>query len=815
MKRATMPERPVKNLKSCFTRFKRKAFEAFETFSNTRSFSWIALVALAVIITSLITLSPQKIPGDLSEGSIAARNIKADRNYEIIDEEVTNALRKEAIQGVLSVYDFDRGLANSIAEKIHEAFKVARQRYDELIAQKAGGLKSKAIALTDDEQSEVIKIFAEKLGVHLSPPQQKALFRERMGERLETLLADLVRRALQGPVVMDRATLDSEKGKGIVLRSIKEKGGDKAVATYEDKVVEDTTSVLSLDEAKRRIAEMPLPSLGFRSENSPAAADELAILLVQPNCALNMQESQRRKDEAAANVANVVLKIKSGEMIIREGSRFEPRHIKVLKGIQKEKRRGVYAFGLIGTFVLVLMFLITPFYLAERFFRRVRPTRTDHYLMAFVGLSIIFIMRLSLLLAPGIHDAMLIDIATSSLYYAIPVAGGAMLLRMFLGAEITLVFAVVMSVVAGLFVGTGIQFISFSLASNFTAVISITKVDRRSQIIKAGCITGLVGALAVLCIKMIVMASATESLSFQQTAWTMLFAFLGGLGSAIYTTIAAPVVESISGYTSDIKLLELANLNHPLLRELIVRAPGTYHHSHMVGILGEAAAEAIGANALLVRVGAYYHDIGKMRKPAYFIENMKGAENKHEKLSPHMSALIVSAHVKEGMEMAQAAGIPKVISNMIPEHHGTRMIGYFYDKAKSQEDPLLQKVDPKDFRYPGPKPQTRESAILMLADVTEASVRSLKEKSTVRISQTVQRTINDIFAEAQLDECDLTLRDLNDIARAFTRIFLGIYHQRIEYPKESENGKKEISVVDESSTRDDRDDEPPRAGGSG
>ena len=218
-----------------------------------------------------------------------------------------------------------------------------------------------------------------------------------------------------------------------------------------------------------------------------------------------------------------------------------------------------------------------------------------------------------------------------------------------------------------------------------------------------------------------------------------------------------------------------------------MRAPGTYHHSHLVGVLGETAAEAIGANALLVRVAAYYHDIGKMKKPAYFIENSKGLENRHDRLTPHMSALIVASHIKEGVEMTMTAGIPKVIVDMIPQHHGTRMISYFYEKAKAQTNPGIDKIDPKDFQYPGPKPQTREAAIMMLADVTEATIRSLKEKTSIRIQQTVQRAITDIFSESQLDECELTLQDLTAIGNAFVRILLGIYHQRIEYPKSEGN----------------------------
>ncbi len=390
---------------------------------------------------------------------------------------------------------------------------------------------------------------------------------------------------------------------------------------------------------------------------------------------------------------------------------------------------------------------------------------------------------------PTIRETFFSTVPASALNYIIPIAGGAMLIRMLLSTEVTLVFALVMSMCAALFVQTDIQLATFALLSSMAAMIAIAHVDRRTLIMRAGLITGLANVLIVIAIRFIGMASVTEAVSAVGFMWCLVFAFIGGLGCAIFVMIAAPIIEWLMNYTTDIKLLELANLNHPLLRELIVSAPGTYHHAHLVGILGEAAAEAIGANALLVRVGAYYHDIGKMNKPQYFIENTRNGENKHEKLTPHMSALIVQAHVKDGIEMAQAARLPKVITDMIPQHHGTRMISFFYEKAKSQEDPDRQKIDPKDFRYPGPKPQTREAAILMLADVVEAQVRSIKEKNPARIEQTVRKIIDDVFREAQLDECELTLRDLNEIHKAFVRILLGIYHQRIEYP-DKEKGER-------------------------
>jgi len=808
-----MPDKIVKKVKSTITKFKHGNFQDLPVFLRSNAASWMLLFVLAAVVAFLTTMSLQYIPSYLQDGMISSRDIKADRNYEIIDMEATNKFKQEAIGSIISIYDLDDLVAESIVERIRLAFANTRIRYEAILDAKKGKGKSKKPSLTEEESEDLKNVFSESLGVSPTPEQWKLLMGEHFDERAENFLIRLIRKTLAQPVVAERAALDAEAEKGIVIRKLvqdEETGED----VYREAVLKDVSELLSTDEIRELIGKLEFPDLEFRDPVYSRKIRKLAQELVEPNCSPNRTETQKRRDDAAANVKNVILKIKSGEMIIREGARYEPWHIKVLSGIKKEKRRGLYPLKFVGTFILVFLFITIPFYLAERFFRRVRPTRGDHFLMAFVGLSVIVIARISIMLAPAIQSAIFFNAPTSALYYAIPVAGGAMLIRMYLGAEITMVFAVAMSVLAGFLVEGDISFIAYYLISTFAAVIAVNKVDKRSSIIRAGAITGGVGAVTILGGKLIVMATAAESVLVSDMMWGMFLAFLGGIGCAIYTMIAAPIVESVSGYTSDIKLLELANLNHPLLRELILRAPVTYHHSHLVGVLGEAAAEAVGANALLVRVGAYYHDIGKMKKPQYFIENSKAGDNRHERLSPSMSALIVSAHVKDGLDMAVRAGIPRVISDMIPQHHGTRIMGFFYSKAKEKEDPSLGKVGEKDFKYPGPKPQTREAAILMLADVTEASVRALKEKSSTRIQQTVQRVINDIFAESQLDECDLTLRDLNNIAKSFMRILLGIYHQRIEYPKD-ESEKTEINIVDESSTREIIDNElasPPETG---
>jgi putative nucleotidyltransferase with HDIG domain len=277
--------------------------------------------------------------------------------------------------------------------------------------------------------------------------------------------------------------------------------------------------------------------------------------------------------------------------------------------------------------------------------------------------------------------------------------------------------------------------------------------------------------------------------------------FISGCLAGGIATAIVPAVESIFGYTTDVKLLELANREQALLRELEVRAPGTYHHSMMVGHLAEKAAEAIGANPLLCKVAGYYHDIGKMRRPHFFVENITihQGENRHEKLAPPMSARIIQAHVKDGLELGQKHHLAPEIMRGIGEHHGTSVIRFFYEKAKEQADPEKgDSVQEHDYRYAGPRPQTRESGILMLADSVEAASRTLADATPPRVQQLVQRIINNYFRDGQLDECSLTLRDLHAIARVFIDTLCAIRHERIDYPESTDaEGRRQDEADDD------------------
>jgi hypothetical protein len=345
-------------------------------------------------------------------------------------------------------------------------------------------------------------------------------------------------------------------------------------------------------------------------------------------------------------------------------------------------------------------------------------------------------------------------------------------------------FSLVVSVLAALITGGQVEFFMYFFLGSLVAAYGVQRCTERGTLIKAGLKVGMINLLLALSIEMIY-----GSLYSADTLIAACAGFIGGILAAIITTGFLPLMEMSFGYTTDIKLLELASLDQPLLRQLLVQAPGTYHHSVVVSNLVEATAQAVNANPLLAKVCAYYHDIGKMKKPLYFVENQTSGENRHEKLAPSMSSLILIAHVKDGVELAKEYGLGKEITDTIQQHHGTSLISYFYQKAKEKAETSGGKyagVKEEDFRYPGPKPQTKEAGLVMLADMVEAATRSLSDPTPSRIQGTVQKMINKAFSDGQLDECELTLKDLHEIAKSFNKTLSGIFHQRVKYPEAGE-----------------------------
>jgi putative nucleotidyltransferase with HDIG domain len=360
-------------------------------------------------------------------------------------------------------------------------------------------------------------------------------------------------------------------------------------------------------------------------------------------------------------------------------------------------------------------------------------------------------------------------------FLVVPVAAGGILLCTLVDDRLALIFAFFIGILYAIQGGNRFDLLLFAVLGGLAGVYYMRTIRKRSDVFWPGIIVAVVNAIAITALHFIGILNYDYVSALEAGVSGGLFTAMGVLGLLI-------PLEYFFGIATNIRLLELSDLNNPLLKRLAMQAPGTYHHSLMVGNLAEAAAEQVSANSILARVGSYYHDVGKISKPLYFSENQHGGKNRHDDLSPNMSALILIAHVKEGIELGKEHRLNQPIIELIQQHHGTSLMPYFYQKAMEQ-DPT-RGVDEENFRYPGPKPQTREAAICMLADSVEAASRALVNPTHGRIKGLVEKIINNKFVDSQLDECDLTLKDLHKIADSFVRVLAGYLHSRVEYPEE-------------------------------
>ena len=476
-------------------------------------------------------------------------------------------------------------------------------------------------------------------------------------------------------------------------------------------------------------------------------------------------------------------RVTRGEVIVEAGRRVTDRSAAIIAEIARREGVGDRPYAYAGLTILILL----VFYLFFRDIKRYRPALTGDkrklVLLVFLLLITVVIAQFSRTIMLLIADAFSLDAATVG--FALPVASGAMLVSLLLDFHLALAFSFIVSLLLGM-VFPGDPFMPlYYFTGSIRAALHVIRCKKRTAVIRAGGMTALVNFVAIIGIDLYHGELMTRGL-FDLGA-----GFLGAAFTATIVSVTLPFFEAAFDIATDIKLLELMDPNHPLLKELVYKSPGTYHHSIVIGNLAEAAAEAVNENPLLARVGAYYHDIGKIQKPEYFIENQRVDENKHDRLSPSMSSLIISSHVKEGAEMARQHKLPSTIVDIIRQHHGTSLITYFYQKAKELQ-PMMP-LSEQDYRYPGPRPRTKVAAIVMLADAVEAASRTLAEPTPQRIQSLINSVITRIFLDDQLSMCDLTLKNLREIAKSFNMILNGIFHHRIDYPGFDFGGVKKRS----------------------
>jgi putative nucleotidyltransferase with HDIG domain len=540
------------------------------------------------------------------------------------------------------------------------------------------------------------------------------------------------------------------------------------------------TRMLSLSAARQELELKILNLRGWAQEQRSALV--AAILpLIRPNVILDQTATATSREAEAKKIAPVPISIKRNQMIAREGDTVTPAMLAQLAALKTTGHAGRPWHNLVG-----LLLIVFAVYWAVWKFTEHRSTVSALSLskrraFALVGSAIVVetaFMRVGFALsdsvANGMKNAPLND---STLWnFAIPFAAGSLLVVMLVDTQLAFLTGIVTALFAGMLAPTGIQQSLYAMISCAAAVYGIGRYRERQSVTLAGLLVGLVNAVMALAM----IAYAEQPLTVNTVLLALGCGFVGGLLTAIFAAGGLPINESLFGILTDVKLLELSNADLPVLGQLALRAPGTNQHSHAVGQLAEDACRAVNANPLLARIGALYHDIGKVAAPEYFVENQQG-ENPHDHMRPSQSARIITSHVSYGMKLAKEINLPKKIADFIPQHHGTRTLHFFLRKAQTQAKPG-EVIDENEFRYPGPKPQFKEAAIMMLADSCEAAARSLARPDPPNIRLIVVKIVDAVISDGQLDECDITLQEITRIREAMISALTAIYHARIDYP---------------------------------
>ncbi|HWV37582.1 MAG TPA: HDIG domain-containing protein [Vulgatibacter sp.] len=739
----------------------------------------VTLVA-GIAAASAAALSPgllaQRIPYDEKDlGNVATATIKANRAYDIPDEETTRRMREEAVAAVRAVYEYDAASGDAIVARIRDGFAFARAFLEaEAPPEGQRGRDAARPASLEAVRDELER----RLGARLEEDELAALSRAGFPPAVEEAVVGLVTQAMREMVVGDREELAQHRSRGIAIRRVGLRG-----AVVEE-VLSEIGGIRDLASARTRI-EGNVDGLSGLPRELRSAAVNLARREVRSNLKYDGDLTRKRREDAAAAVKPVAIQLKKGEKIIGDGERIEPRHLAIFEGMRAQSQEIDLLQVRIGGALFAALLTLGLFGFARAGLGGFRVGRKDRFLLASLLVGMLFLSNLAVVFVDVLRERAP-EIPPEAFTYAVPFAAGAMLVRFVLGSEASIVFAVAFAALVGILGGNSLSLASFVLLGSLAGAARVVGARDRGGLFRAGMLAGLVQAAVVFCFALF---------AGQILSWDVLIdAAAAAIGGAIFTPVLLmaliAMAEGLLGYTTDLRLLELANLNHPALKELIVQAPGTYHHSIIVGTLVEAAAEEIGANPLLAKVCAYYHDLGKGRNPLYFGENQRGV-NRHDELPPEESARLIIEHVAKGLEVARKHKLPKRVAAAIPEHHGTRLVGYFYHKAiraqEEREEP--EPVDPERFRYAGPKPQSPETALVMMADAAEAASRAMVDPTPEKVQRLVQKLVDGIAADGQLDECSLTLKDLSKIVASFTRTLGGIYHSRPEYPPGAQDAR--------------------------
>lgn len=769
-------------------------------------FKWLMLFMVISVFVFLLYPNLMVRHHAYQLGDIADHDIKAPHDFFIEDKAATEANRLQAMDQVLTVYDHDPRIVRQLADRVQKAFGDMQQiikshssgNGDDQVQRSGQTVTPGELRLSlENELLSQKQAFESQLGVEINQGAFKLLIAENFSENIAERIIKILYEIHVTGVVANKDILLREGDKGITIRN---------VVSQTEKSFTALKQYYGPDQARTMVRIVAEPLVKDLNYNLVNLMVDICQRMVTPNITLNRNETELRKEQALAGVKPIMYRFKAGEMLVREGQRISAEQMNILQALDRQADSRHVPSTAVGAALVIMAFILMVYVL---YFRNPRHkamnTKRNLVFISLVLVMVMLIAKMSVFFS-AIHTSEFpFTISSASIVYAVPAATGAMLICIFFGFEIALPFNLVASVCLSLLFRNRMEIFVYFLISGAMGAYWVQHCRERKVFITAGLKLGLLNAAVATTASIY----ASEYLSLKLLADEAL-AFSGGIASAIITVGVAPLLEMAFDFATDITLLELGNLDRPLLRRLMLEAPGTYHHSVVVGSLVEAAAAEIGANPLLAKVCGYYHDIGKIKKPLYFIENQSNGKNKHDKLAPSMSSLILIAHIKDGIEVAKKYKLGQVIVDTIQQHHGTSLISYFFNKARQLKGAEAVKTD--DFRYPGPRPQTTEAGLVMLADVVEAASRTLENPTPARIQGLVQHLINKIFSDGQLDNCELTLKDLHSIAKSFNKILNGIHHHRIEYSETptKENGKNKYGYSDrqpaEKSTHKDKGD---------
>ncbi|WP_339296008.1 HDIG domain-containing metalloprotein [Paenibacillus sp. FSL W7-1279] len=538
--------------------------------------------------------------------------------------------------------------------------------------------------------------------------------------------------------------------------------------------------IVDADTARTRVAERVNTS-SLNDRTAREVVQELASLTITANKFYDEVATKNAKVEARENTPPVF--IKQGDILVAKGQLITPELYELLgkNGLLKDDINYWPELGVLLLSVLLSLGILT-------FIRQSEPGKFKYNNSQLLMLVLVYVITL----IPMHLTAFLQSDSQMYVGYLAPVAIGAILVTLLLETSLAYFSVIIFSIMASVILNVqgelfDFKFGLFAAVTSCVAIFSIHRASQQSTMLKGGIMASLFGALIVF----IMLLLNNDTWTTSETLYSIGFAIAGGLLTAILVIGLMPFFEVTFGILSALKLVELSNPNHPLLRKLLTETPGTYHHSVMVGNLSEAAAEAIGANGLLCRVGSYYHDIGKTKRPIYFIENQNNMENPHDSIEPKLSKSIIVAHARDGVEMLKEYKLPKPIRDIAEQHHGTTFLHYFYHKAVRQAEEQSIELDftEDDFRYPGPKAQSKESAIVGIADSVEAAVRSLRKPTVEQVESMIEKIIKGRLDDHQFNDCDLTMKELDIIAKTLKETVMGIFHSRIEYPEDVKRPK--------------------------